>query len=193
MNTFRVKERVSLVVKLNEDDWSLLLNSFEILQLKKNGHFLKEGEICNTTAFVNSGALIYYKLLDNGKEVTVDFAFDGNWVTDNKSRLEEVPSLINIKAIADCELLVISNEKLNYCYKKIPQLEIYSRKLIEQAFIKIVQQSIDFQALNASQRYDKMVNKYPDIFHKIPLYHIANYLGVAPKSLSRIRKNGYKG
>jgi len=32
-----------------------------------------------------------------------------------------------------------------------------------------------------------MLKEYPDVSQNVPLYHIANYLGIAPKSLSRIR------
>ena len=58
---------------------------------------------------------------------------------------------------------------------------------MEQAYLKIVQQSLDLQTLTAKERYESLLRKYPEIFQKVPLYHIANYLGIAPKSLSRIR------
>ena len=54
--------------------------------------------------------------------------------------------------------------------------------------LKIVQQSIDLQILSAKERYETLLQKNPEIFQKVQLYHIANYLGIAPKSLSRIRK-----
>lgn len=59
---------------------------------------------------------------------------------------------------------------------------------MEQSFVKIAQQSIDLQVLSAKERYESLLLKYPEILQKVPLYHIANYLGIAPKSLSRIRK-----
>lgn len=188
MNTDLIKKTISSFITLSDAEWLQLLDSIEIRVLKKNRCFLSEGQICSSVAFVNSGTLIYYKLLETGKETTTDFAFAGDWVTDNRSRLTNSPSFINIKVIEDSELLVISNENLNHCYNKIPKLEKLGRILIEQAFIKIAQQSIDLQTLSASQRYDKLIQHCPEVFQKIPLYHIANYLGMAPKSLSRIRK-----
>jgi hypothetical protein len=59
--------------------------------------------------------------------------------------------------------------------------------LIEQAYLKMAQQSMNLQTLTATDRYENLLHKYPEIFQKVPLYHIANYLGIAPKSLSRIR------
>lgn len=155
---------------------------------KKNDLFLAEGQVCRSVGIVTKGILIYYKLSDTGKEITTDFAFAGDWVTDNRSRLNNSPSFLNIKAIEDAELLVITNENLNTCYQQIPKVEKLGRVLMEKAFVKIAQQSIDLQTLSATERYEKLLQEYPEIFQKVPLYHIANYLGIAPKSLSRIRK-----
>jgi hypothetical protein len=33
-----------------------------------------------------------------------------------------------------------------------------------------------------------MVNESPDVLHRMPLQHIASFIGVTPVSLSRIRK-----
>lgn len=188
MNTEILQKSVNSVVPFSNEEMQQLFGFIEVKTIQKNSYFLKEGQICDSIAFVNSGVLIYYKLMATGKETTTDFAFTGDWVTDIRSRLLHVPSLLNIKAIEDCELLVISNENLNKGYHMLPKLERLGRLQMERAFLKIAQQSIDLQTLSASQRYDKMLHEYPEIFQKIPLYHIANYLGVAPKSLSRIRK-----
>jgi hypothetical protein len=58
---------------------------------------------------------------------------------------------------------------------------------MDQAFTKFTQLSIDLQTLSAKDRYVKMLREYPDISQNVPLYHIANFLGIAPKSLSRLR------
>jgi CRP-like cAMP-binding protein len=188
MNTERIKKAVSSVVSFSDGEWQILMGFIEPKTLRKNNYFLTQGQICNSIAFINAGSMIYCKLLETGKETTTDFAFTGDWVTDNRSRLNLTPSLIHIKATEDSELLIISHKNLNECYSRIPRLERLGRVLIEQAFVKIAQQSIDLQTLSASQRYEKMLHEYPEIFQKVPLYHIANYLGIAPKSLSRIRK-----
>jgi len=54
--------------------------------------------------------------------------------------------------------------------------------------LKIVRQSVDLQVLTATERYENLLHDFPEIFQRVQLYHIANYLGIAPKSLSRIRK-----
>lgn len=185
----RIKNSIEPIVFLTDEELSGFCDSFEVKTLNKNEYFLNAGQVCNYIGFVNQGVLIYFKSLDNGNELTTDFAFPGDWVTVNLSRLNNSPSLINIKAIETSELLVIKQSDLSELYIRFPKLERLGRILIEQAYLKIVQQNIDLQTLSAKDRYDNLLRTYPAIFQKVPLYHIANYLGIAPKSLSRIRSD----
>ena len=184
----RIKSNIDAVISLTDVEFSIFCDSLEMKTLNKNDFFLEEGQICNYIGFVNHGVLIYSKSMDNGNEITTDFAFEGDWVTINQSRLNNTPSSINIKAIEDAELLVIKQQDLNDLYTRIPKTERLGRILIEQAYLKIVQQSVDLQVFTATERYENLLHKFPEIFQRVQLYHIANYLGIAPKSLSRIRK-----
>ena len=187
-NISKLKNSIDYVVSLTAEEMALFQQSVEVRTLAKNDFFVEVGQVCNYIGFVNQGALIYFKLMDNGNEVTTDFAFEGDWVTVNQSRLNNSPSMINIKAIENAELFVLKQQKLNDLYIKIPKIERLGRILMEQAYLKLVQQSVDLQVLTATERYENLLRKFPEIFQRVQLYHIANYLGIAPKSLSRIRK-----
>jgi len=184
----KLKANIASIIALDEEEWQHFWGFFECIELKKNDCFLKEGQICDFVGFVNKGALVYFKMLDNGTEVTTDFAFENDWVTNNQSRLSNSPSLINIKAIEATEMLVIKNKDLSEIYIRLPKIERFGRILIEQAFVRITRQSIDLQLFSAKERYEQLLLSSPEIIQRAPLYHIANYLGIAPKSLSRIRK-----
>jgi len=184
----KVKKSIEPIISLADDELSTFSNAFEYKSLKKNEYFLKEGQVCDFIGLVSYGVVIYFKTLKNGDEVTVHFAFEGDWVNNNLSRLNNSPSTINIKAIEDSEMLVVKQADISDLYLKIPKIERLGRILTERAFIKFVEQTIEFQTLSAKERYENLLKNYPEIFHKVQLYHIANYLGIAPKSLSRIRK-----
>ena len=187
-NISKLKNSIDYVVSLTAEEMALFQQSVEVRTLAKNDFFVEVGQVCSYIGFVNQGALIYFKLMDNGNEVTTDFAFEGDWVTVNQSRLNHSPPMINIKAIENAELFVLKQQKLNDLYIKIPKIERLGRILMEQAYLKLVQQSVDLQVLTATERYENLLRKFPEIFQRVQLYHIANYLGIAPKSLSRIRK-----
>lgn len=185
----KIKENITSIIALSNKEWDLIQNKIEPLIINKGRFFLKENAVCNSIAFIESGALIYYKTLANGNKTTTDFAFTGQWVTNNHSRLNNTASHLNIKALKTTELSVLRHNDIMVLYEKIPQLERVGRILIEQAYVELVQHSIDLQTLPAKDRYLKLLKTNPDVFQSIPLYHIANYLGIAPKSLSRIRRS----
>lgn len=184
----KIKKGISPIISLTDDELLTFCNAFEYKNLKKNDFFLKEGQVCDYIGLLTSGVVIYFKTLENGDEVTIHFAFEGDWVNNNLSRLNNSPSFINIKAIEDSKVLIIKQEDINQLYYQIPKIERLGRILTEQAFIKFVEQTIEFQTLTAKERYENLLKNHPSIFQKVQLYHIANYLGIAPKSLSRIRK-----
>ena len=194
MNTFdSIKTHIDSVIKLEDNEWSSLIDIIEVMSIRKNEFFLSKNQICDSIAYLNKGTLIYYQTLDNGNDITTDFAFEGDWVTNNHSRLNNIPSHLNIKAIENSDLLVIKQKDLLDLYDRIPKLEKLGRLLMEHAYVKLVQLSIDLQTLSATDRYLKLLGDYPEIINKVPLYHIANYLGIAPKSLSRIRNVIFNG
>lgn len=184
----KIKVNIDPIVSLTDEELMTFCSVLEIRRLKKDEFFLSEGQVCNFVGFVNSGVLIYFKTNENGDEITTDFAFEGDWVTNNQSRLKNIPSIINIRAIEEAELFIIKQPDLMDLYLKIPKIERMGRILMEQAYLKIVEQTIELQVLSAKERYENLLKKHPEIFQKVQLYHIANYLGIAPKSLSRIRK-----
>ncbi len=188
----KIKHSIDPMVSLTDKELLALSNALELKKLKRNEFFLKEGQVCNFIGLLSYGAMIYFKSMDNGNEITTHFAFEGEWVNNNLSRLSNTPSLINIKAIEDSEIFVIKQEDLDELYLQIPKFERLGRIFIEKAFVSFVEQTIDFQVLSAKERYENLLKKNPEIFQKVPLYHIANYLGIAPKSLSRIRKEFFE-
>jgi CRP-like cAMP-binding protein len=184
----RIKKSIESIISLTDEELSTFCNAFEYKSIRKNEFFLKEGQVCDFIGLLTSGVLIYYKNIENGDEVTTDFAFEGDWVNSVLSRLTNSPSVLNIKAIEDSEVLIIKQKDLNQLYFQITKIERLGRILTEQAFIKFVEQTVEFQTLTAKERYENLLKNHPSIFQKVQLYHIANYLGIAPKSLSRIRK-----
>ena len=184
----KVLHSINPIVSLNKDEITTLCSVLSLLSLKRDEYLLAEGQVCDFIGFVNTGVLIYFKTKESGDEVTTDFAFEGDWVNVNLSRLANVPSTLSIRAIEECEVVMLKQKDLNDLYQRIPKLERLGRILTEQAYINIVDQTVELQIHSAKERYENLLKRHPKLLQKIPLYHIANYLGIAPKSLSRIRK-----
>jgi len=187
MNVEHLKQSFNKFVTFTKEEWEILSSYIHFKIVLKGEILLKQEDVCNNIFFLLTGTVIYYQLTDKGTEITTDFAFEGEWVTDNRSRISQTPSHLNIKAFEDIQVACIHQKDLEELFKQVPAMERVGRLLIEQAYVKLVQLSIDLQILSAEERYQKLVVQSPQALQRLPLYHIANYLGIAPKSLSRIR------
>jgi len=187
MNLELIKQSFNRLVVLSEEEWLVVLSHMQFKTYLKGEMLLRHDEVCKSISYLLKGSVIYYQQNEKGDEITTDFAFEGEWVTDNRSRISQTPSHQYIRAWEDTLTATIQQDELEILFREVPSIERAGRLLIEQAYVKIVQLSIDLQILSAEERYQKLIAESPQAFQRLPLYHIANYLGIAPKSLSRIR------
>ena len=68
-------------------------------------------------------------------------------------------------------------------------MERFTRLLAITMLTKVAQKLNAIQFQTARERYDYMIAEFPNIAHRVPLGHIASYLGMTQETLSRIRKN----
>ncbi len=58
---------------------------------------------------------------------------------------------------------------------------------METYYIELEERTLHFQFKSAKEKYAYFLRKYSPVFHRIPLTHIASYLGITKETLSRIR------
>jgi hypothetical protein len=73
-------------------------------------------------------------------------------------------------------------------YQRSHKWETFGRLVAQTAFNIATERAESFLFKTPEQRYLDLINRHPDIFNQVPLYHISSYLGIQPPSLSRIRK-----
>ena len=145
---------------------------------------------CNNIYFIESGIIRYYQINDR-KEITGGFFFEGEWYADLFSFFSNSDTKQTAQALEDSTLLFISKQDLDKLYKEIPKTERFGRIIAEQTLIGLRNKMDDHTLLNATERYLNLIKRNPIIIKKIPQHYIASYLGIKPQSLSRIRKNLY--
>ncbi|MEG4109604.1 Crp/Fnr family transcriptional regulator [Microcoleus sp. S13_C5] len=157
------------------------------LELPKGSLLLERGQICNHLHFILEGVVraVHY---DNWKEVIPWFGFEGDIVNSHLSFTYRQPSLESIILISDCKFLSITYESLQYLYSKDPIWQNLSRLFIERYYIDVQERLISFLSLTAYERYEQLLQKYPDIEDRVNLGHIASYLGIRQETLSNLRK-----
>lgn len=164
----------------------------DIISKLKRGRFLKkhkilrEGEICNYLYFVGKGLLCAYYVLEE-RELLNWFMMENDFFFSVESFYSRKPSDETIEVLEDCDLLYIHYDDLHWLYNKYIEFNIVGRKLTEAYYVEANKRIKLNRGVSASFKYEYLLHHYSHFFKRVPLKLIANYLGVTPETLSRMR------
>ncbi|MFC4213190.1 Crp/Fnr family transcriptional regulator [Pedobacter lithocola] len=176
-------------VSLSEAEKISIQAFFISKKIIKKQHLLHEGDVCNYMSFVEKGLLRSYHLDDKGIEHVTMFAWEGWWTSDIHSFLTGEPATLSIDAIEDSELLMISRTDFEEMTLKVPIMDRYFRILFQNSIVTKERRLVSSNTFTAEEKYLQLVDSNPEIIQRLPQNLIASYLGLAPETLSRIRKN----
>ena len=175
-------------INLTEEEKALCKSFFMSKKLRKRQYLLQEGDPCKYISFVEKGILRSYTIDEKGLEHIIQFAFEGWWISDQYSFLTGEPSLYNIDALEDCELLLLSREAEEEMMQKLPKMERFFRILLQNHLIAMQRRIISSLSRTAEEKYQELIVSCPTIPQRVPQHMMASYLGITPETLSRIRK-----
>lgn len=163
-----------------------LLAKMEKLHFRKGDFLVQEGER-NSNFYIISKGIWRGHYLNDGVDVSVWFASEGEAIFSSWGYIENTPSLVSIEAMCDSELYGISKAKLESFYASSAELANFGRRLFEQQFLGLENWIISGRSPRAKERYLTLLEENPELLQYVPLKHIASYLWITPQSLSRIR------
>ena len=187
-----ILDQVSLHIQLDGEEKGHFLAQLQHQQLQKKEFLLRENDVCKNSAFVVSGCLRAYHLDGNGFEHVLQFAPEGWWVADMYSLLSGKPGHLNIEALEDSEILLLSKSAQEKLYTDIPKFERFFRIITENSLVSNRQRVMDNLSLNARERYAGFCQKYPSLIERLPQKQSAAYIGVTPEFLSALRSEWRK-
>jgi CRP-like cAMP-binding protein len=168
-----------------EEKYIASLLDFKIIKAKD--FLVQQNEVSKHSAFVLNGCLRGYTIDSDGFEHVLSFAPKDWWIADMYSLLSQKPGNLNIEAMVDTEVALISKTNQDLMYEKVPKLERFFRIIIEKSLVAYQQRLNDNLSLTASERYMKFCKTYPQLINDIPQKQIAAYIGVTPEFLSKLR------
>lgn len=147
---------------------------------------LHEGEIAKQLHFIKKGCLRMW-FNKEGKDITLQFFFEGQAVASIDSLLSNQPSMFTIESIEPSTIVSIKKEQMEQLHQIYPEIKDGFQDILFQRFRNYAQLFLSRIKDTPSERYEELLKNHPEIIKRVPQHYIASYLGITPISLSRIR------
>ncbi|WP_341840062.1 Crp/Fnr family transcriptional regulator [Chitinophaga caseinilytica] len=165
-----------------------LAASLKTVSVPKGAFLLRQGEVCRNSFFVEEGLLRYYSIDDKGKEHILQFAPESWIVSDRESVYFGNPSKYFIQALEDSRVISLDEAFVLDISRHDPAFTEANNRLLHNHIRHLQDRVNELLSFTAEARYLRFIELYPSLLLRVPQSMVASYLGIAPESLSRVRK-----
>jgi CRP-like cAMP-binding protein len=177
---------------LTIEDESLIVATFQHKKFRKKQYFLQEGDVCKYAGFIVKGAMRQYRVDEKGVEHMVQLFIENYWANDRESSTMLTPSIYNIDAWEDTDVLLVTRADMLDLMAKIPSMTEMIRLMDERNAIANQRRLNSTISNTAEKRYEEFAKNHPQFIQRFPQHLIASFLGITKETLSRIRKQAIK-
>ncbi|WP_269225332.1 Crp/Fnr family transcriptional regulator [Flavobacterium eburneipallidum] len=177
---------------LTSDEEALIVATFKPKKFRKKQYFLQEGDVCKYAGFIVKGAMRQYSVDDKGVEHIVQLYIENYWANDRESSTMLTPSIYNIDAWEDTDILLITRADMLDLMAKIPSMTEMIRLMDERNAIANQRRLNSTISNTAEKRYEEFSKNHSQFIQRFPQHLIASFLGITKETLSRIRKQAIK-
>jgi CRP-like cAMP-binding protein len=192
-SALRLRQHLTQFAPLSDEDWSLLEPHLRLVPVAKHAAFAEQGRVATDVGFVLEGMFRQYYTKD-GEERTSYFFFEDQLMGAYFSSLTGRPSLVAIEALSPSCCLTFPYAVLTDLFDQRMAWQQFGRRLAEYLAVGLEERMVSLLLLSPAERYETLlVSGNPNILARVPQHYIANFLGVTPVSLSRIRNRTLRG
>jgi len=184
------RQSIKMFVTFTDPEWTFFAEQLYRRDVRKREALVEHGKVCNEICFILTGSFRFYFLKD-GMEISNYFCFQGELVSSYNSFLKRTPSFPSVEAMENASLICFSHAGLQELLQNplvAHKMERFGRLVAEYLICCYEDRMVSFITQNPEERYRHLLQKQPDLLQRIPQHYVANYLGITPVSLSRIRK-----
>lgn len=158
----------------------------EIEKLKQGDFFLKLGKPCKKIGQLIKGVLRGFVYDNEGNEITTHFYQEGAMIIG--SYIPNVNTTMAIQALEDSEISVANYSDVMSLVNKNQEITEIINREFQNLNKQLQSRLVSLLNLSALEKYELFLKEYPGLLNRIPHYYIAQYLGITPTQLSRVRK-----
>ena len=154
-------------------------------KLRRGERLVAEGEDTGKIFFIRSGSFKCVRNDSRGRERVLALTFEGDLVANYLTARCGVPSMFNVVAMEESEGYELDIKEHTGFFERRVGDAIYVHGFVEALAYSLLSKALSLSCLSPWERLAELRNKIPDIFTRVNMQDVANYIGVSPATLSR--------
>ena len=163
-----------------------LAKILKVRELPKKAYLLKAGHISKNICFIGKGLLRCFYIKDS-HEVSSWFMKEGDVIVSVESFFSQKESYESIQALEDCIIYYVTYEELQFVYRHFLEFNYIGRVLLERYYTLSEQRLYSLRMQRAQERYDYLLEHFPELILRVPAKFLASYLGLTEVTMSKIK------
>lgn len=192
-----VQQYLQRVSPLSIDTWKKIQCILSARTYKKGELFSKPDRVETKFGIVLEGVLRAFISKDNGSQYTktfftpIYFKTPISFIGAFSSLVTQNINHVSIEALTPTTIFEGEYRDWMKLVDDNKEISVWTRKMTELFFIGKEQREFEYFTLQADKRYALFRLRYPELENLINQYYIAQFLGITPTQLSRIRKKTF--
>ena len=158
------------------------------MDLNKGDALLREGERWQHLWWLERGALRLYYLDREGQAANKNFYLDGTMVWPITPALRDQPVHFWVEALEASRVWALPWSAWSAAVTGFAPWQALEHRVLAALLQDKMAREHAFLQLTATERYLALQGEHPDWLARIPLRHLASWLGITDVALSRIRR-----
>jgi CRP-like cAMP-binding protein len=157
-----------------------------LLALPRGTQLLREGEPVDWLGFLASGLVRIFRRAGE-REVTLGFDCEARLVGAFDAFVTRAPARYGLETLEPSCLVRFERAWLEGLEARHPCWRELFRRIAERELVHKIDKELRIRTRTPEQRYAELVRAGSFLVRRVPQYHLASFLGIAPETLSRIR------
>lgn len=184
-------KHISNTYNLSKKGWEKLHKLIEVKEYNAKTTIVEIGKNTSHFYFLFSG-IVRACTIVKGKEYNSFLFSKNNYFAAFPALISNQPSKTNIECLTNATIASCNYYDFIKLTEESLEFNILYRKILEGFFISGEKREIELITTYATQRYENLQKRIPNIDNLIAQKHIAAHLGITSVQLSRLRKDLHK-